>query len=251
MNLTRSLLLAALLAPACAHADALADLRTALTRLPAKAPLAARVQVQGESRQGNDTTPIAGSVQVDDGATGLRLSYGPDLTARLATEARATAATPPEQSPPAGRAKATLAKLDLESVRLLANAGEVLAAQLDRATACAPEAEAQLGGKPARLLSCTLRRPAMSERERGYVKQYDGKLDLWLAPDGTPLAAKRNETVSGRAMVVISFETQFAVEASYAVVGDRLVATRLESRQNGSGAGERGDSKLVWTLTPR
>lgn len=246
----RLLLLASLVLATPALADPAADARTALAQWPGKAAFSAKVQVQGETRQGSDATPLAGSVQVDDGPGGLRLTYPPEQVTRLAAEARTAAATPTDQSPPRTGAKASLTELAVDTLRPLVSAADVLATLLARAS-CDTAKDDTLAGKPARLLKCTLRRPAMSARERDYVKKYEGTLALWLAPDGTPLAAKRSETVSGRAMVVISFETTFLAETTFAVVGDRLVATRHEASQSGSGAGERQEGKRVWTLTLR
>lgn len=241
---------AAAVLPLLAHADALTDLRATLARLPGTSALSARVQVQGERRGGGDTTKVAGSVQVDDGPGGLKLAYPAELMARLLAQQRAAAATPADQSPPRDTAAATLSELEPVALRPLIHAGAALAATLERAQ-CGPVKDSTWADKPARLLACTLRRPAMNERERGYVKQHEGKLDIWLAADGTPLATRRSETVSGRAFVVVSFEQQSSQETSYAVVGDRLVATRLTQRQSGSGAGEKGDSQTVWTLSAK
>lgn len=246
----RLLAAAAMLLPLLAHADGLSELRAALARLPGKAALSARVQVQGELRQGGEATTLAGSVQVDDGPGGLRLVYPADLMARLLAQQQGAAATPADKSPPRDTARATLNQLEPTTMRPLIHADAALLALLERAQ-CSPARDSSWADKPARLLACKLRRPAMPERERGYVKQHEGKLDIWLAPDGTPLAARHSETFSGRAYVVISFETRSSQEASYAVVGDRLVATRLVLQQSGSGAGERGEGQTVWTLSAR
>lgn len=250
MPIRHLIVTAAAALPLLAHADALSDLRATLARLSGKTVLSASVQVQGETRNGKDVTKLAGGVQVDDGPGGLKLAYPADLMGRLLAQQKAAAATPADQNPPRDTARATLSELDPAALRPLIHAGASLASQLERAQ-CGSEKVATLADKPARLLACTLRRPAMSERERGYVKQYEGKLDIWLAADGTPLAAKRSETVSGRAYVVVSFEQQSSQEASYAVVGDRLVATRLAQRHSGSGAGEHGEGQTVWTLRQR
>ena len=88
----------------------------------------------------------------------------------------------------------------------------------------------------------------LSEKERKYMKKLDGSFDVWIAEDGTPLASRSSQTVSGRAFVVVSFEMKNDEDLVYGVVGDRLVALRKESRTSGSGMGEKGEGKVIKTL---
>ena len=103
-------------------------------------------------------------------------------------------------------------------------------------------------GKPARQLSFDLTVDKLNEKDRKYVKKFEGALNIWIAEDGTPVASRSSQTVSGRAYVVISFELKSEEDHVYSVVGDRLVATKRESRVSGSGMGEKGEGKTIKTL---
>ena len=71
------------------------------------------------------------------------------------------------------------------------------------------------------------------------------------APSSSALASVERETVSGRAFVVVSFEARQQEDCTYAVVGDRLIALRRESSSVSSGAGEKGEQRVVKTLQPQ
>jgi len=70
------------------------------------------------------------------------------------------------------------------------------------------------------------------------VREFKLQLNVWIAADGTPLASQRHLELSGRAFVVVSFEHHSDERRSYAVVGDRLVATNDDEKGSAKGAGE-------------
>jgi hypothetical protein len=80
------------------------------------------------------------------------------------------------------------------------------------------------------------------------VKKFEGSLDIWIAADGTPLASRAIQNISGRAFVVVSFEQRNESESVYNQVGDRLLTVRKETKNSSSGMGEKGESKVVKTL---
>jgi hypothetical protein len=103
-------------------------------------------------------------------------------------------------------------------------------------------------GKPARLLNFELSIDKLSEKDRKYLKKFEGSMDVWIAEDGTPYASRSSQSVSGRAFVVVTFEVKKDEEWVYGLVGDRLVALRKENRDSGSGMGEKGEGKVTKTL---
>ena len=82
------------------------------------------------------------------------------------------------------------------------------------------------------------------------MKTYEGKVDVWIGPGGMPLASTVETKLTGRAYVVITFETSSRFEQTFQMVGERLVAVREERRSSGSGAGEKGEGHTVRELVP-
>ncbi|MEO8988787.1 MAG: hypothetical protein ABI293_12265, partial [Rhodanobacter sp.] len=86
------LLLAALVLPALARADAVSDLRTALGRLQATQPLAATLKVSSTVKSDDDKTTHAQlQLSVASGKDGLSMRFSPELLQRAAGEAAVNA----------------------------------------------------------------------------------------------------------------------------------------------------------------
>jgi hypothetical protein len=239
---------ALLLLPPAVRADPVAQLKSALQKLSGQSAIKARVSASVWSRtgEGADATTESGqaSVVAELGAFGLRMTYGADLLAKMAAEEDLR-----ERDPKVRPATSTtLAAIDQGTVQEVLHATPELTRLLRRATLKSETAE-QFNGQPARKLAFELGPPPMSERERKYVNKMDATLDVWIAPDGTPLGHRMRSNVAGRAFVVISFEARSEEDVSYTVAGDRLVVARREARNSGSGAGERGESRRVVTTT--
>jgi hypothetical protein len=233
--------------PATARADGHSEFKEALQRLQGQTPVKARIAVQTWRKNGDgaDAEEWSGqaAVNAEDGATGLRMHYARDLLARLEIEREAQ-----EKNPKARPATATaLGAIEYRDVQNALGAAPWLTRQLRRATFKSETAESW-NGQAARKLTFELALGPLTERERKYIKKHEAALEVWIAADGTPLASKLRESVSGRAFIVVSFESRNEDEWAYTVIGDRLVATRHETRNISSGAGERGESKTVLTV---
>jgi len=244
--LTLALLATLALCPA-ARADALADLKAALQKLPATAPIKGSVSVKvrkqaGEGQEAEDQQGQT-SLGFEDGPPGLHLQYTGEQLARVRVEDQAREADPAARTP----VLTGLGALGLRDVRELTGAADSLLRQIQRSTFRSEKAEAW-NGKPARVLSFDLGLPKMAARQQKYVKHHEGTLTVWVGADGLPLAAHSTQTVSGRAMVVISFEMKQDEDLTYALVGERLVATRRITHNSGSGAGEHSDERSEWQL---
>lgn len=240
-------LLGTMLPAGVARADGLADLKSALQRLHATTPVKGVLKAETSRKvgEGNEADEYAGSaaVQVEDGAQGLRLQYGRDLLARMDADQQAAAKNPNAKTP----ALYALRELGPDDLRPMVSAAEKLARNMERATFKA-EKSVEWHGKPARQLTFTVPSKVLSDRERKYLKEFDGVFDVWIAQDGTPLASQLNWHGSGRAYVVVSFEMKQEERSTYALAGDRLITTRLESRFSNSGAGEKSEVRTVKTL---
>ena len=232
---------------AAARADGLADLKAALARLPAQAPLKAALEVKtldrhGEGKEAEEKAGQAG-VLLEDGARGLQVVYAKDTLARMDGESRQRGKDPNSRTPTLW----ALGKLDATEFQPMVSATSQLARRLDDAVFKSERADTWQG-RPARLLSFTIPDTHMTASERKYVKKFEGSMEIWIAADGTPLASAEHAVVSGRALVVISFEARDDEECTYAVAGDRLVIVRRESHNVSSGAGEKGEQRVVKTL---
>jgi hypothetical protein len=248
MRLRLTLLAAALgLCGQAAQADGLADLKSALTRLQEQAPLKATLDTRtwrrlGEGKDAEETQGQA-SVGIEDGTHGMHLSYGKDILARMDAESLALAHNPNARTPTLNAAR----EFSPTDLRPMISAAGSLARVMERASWKGEKADT-CQGKPARLLTFDVAIDTLSDRDRKYVKAFDGHLYVWIADDGTPLASRMIQNASGRAFIVISFEARNEEQQVYALVGDRLVTVRKENYSRASGAGERDESRIIKTL---
>lgn len=230
--------MAALLPPA-ARADGFTDLRAALAR-PANGNVKALVSVDLTNNDAGGEERGQAAVALDDGPAGLRVQLARDVLQRADAEDRLREKNPQARTP----TLLALNTLDLRELRTLAAPASGLQALLEQATPRAEAAEAW-AGQPARRLSYELPLSRLKEKDRKYVKQFDSRLDVWIGADGLPLASRVQTTASGRAFVVIGFETTQFEETHYQRAGDRLVVQRRERRSSGSGGGEKGESRSL------
>lgn len=254
MRLNHTICLAALAAMAvlsasaqAAQTDAHADLKAALARLQGATSLKAALDTRtwhrnGEGKEAIETNGQA-SVLIEDGARGMQLSYTPELLARMDAESQAVARNPNAKTPTLNAAR----EFTPNDLRPMIFAAASLSRQLERASFKGDKADTYQG-KPARLLSYELGVDSLSDRDRKYVKDFDGKLSVWTTENGIPLASRLALNMHGRAFMVVSFDAQEELNSVYSVVGERLVAVRRESRNSSSGMGERGEDKVTKTL---
>jgi len=71
---------------------------------------------------------------------------------------------------------------------------------------------------------------------------------IWLDAGGVPMGAEQKVRVRGKALLVISFQSEQRDEFRFARVGDRLVTVRHLHEGSGSGGGESGQSKRSTNL---
>lgn len=230
-----------------AHADGLTDLKTALSRLQGQTPLKAIVEAKTWNRQGEgkdlEETHGHASVSVEENPRGLQVLYSKDMLAKLETEERQREKDSKAKTP----TLSALNEVNSSALRPMISAAASLNRSLEKANFKGEKVDV-FNGKPARLLNFEMSMDKLTEKERKYMKKFDGQLDIWIAADGTPLASRSTQAVSGRAFIVISFEMKNEEEWIYGTVGDRLVALKKESKNSGSGMGEKGEGKISKTL---
>lgn len=213
----------AILLPARADASSLDDLRAALERLRAHAPLKARIRQEntGEYRdEGQRRTRQGGAAIVaeDAGAGGpLALVYD---GAVLTQAAREQAGRRDSQGPGD-------AVRDLDAVRVLGlvRSAEQLLEALAGARLVSETAERH-GGKPARALELALSAPRGLDREKGFRITRTAR--VWIDASGVPLASEiRIHTEVRRLIFKVRFDT--TEKNDYIVAGRRLVTRRRET----------------------
>lgn len=222
--------------PAAAAPGAVAELRARLDALAARAPVRATFthRFEGTSGSGKGLVRLvgAGAGTLEEDADGLRISWArPQLDAARAEERRRAA----DADAPAPTREA-MAALPSNELAAYLDAASLLRLQLEGARVLQDRADT-LDGAPARLLVLRVD-PPLGPRERRYVKQLDATAWLWLGEDGIPRAAERRVSVSGRALLVVTFEQQHRDVYRFELHGDRLVTVRHESERQGSSAGD-------------
>lgn len=242
-----SVVLMSMLCAPASYADGLSDLKTALAKYQGQTPVRALVEAktwnrQGEGKDLEETNGLAGVI-ADESSRGLQVTYSKDMLNRLETEARLKEKNAQAKTP----TTAALSEVNSSALIPLLSASGGLLRAIEKANFKSEKADTY-NGKPARLLSFELSIDKLTEKERKYMKKFDGSLDVWIAEDGTPLASRKKQAVSGRAYVVISFEFKNDEDWVYGLVGDRLVGLRKETRNSGSGMGEKSDVKVVKTV---
>jgi hypothetical protein len=248
MRLTHTLSMAVLaLAAQAAHADAHSDLKAALARLQGSTALKAALDTRtwhrnGEGKEAIETSGQA-SVQIEDGARGMQLFYSPDMLARMDAESQALARNPNAKTPTLNAAR----EFTPNDLRPMIFAAASLSRQLERASFKGDKLDSYQG-KPARQLTYEVGVETLSDRDRKYIKEFDGKLVVWTTADGTPLASRMTQNAHGRAFMVVGFDAQDEESSVYAVLGERLVAVRRENHNSSGGMGEKGEDKVTRTL---
>lgn len=230
-----------------AYADGLSDLKSALARLQGQTPLKAIVEAktwnrQGDSKDVEETVGLA-AVSLEEGARGLQVLYSKDMLTKLESEERLKEKDSKAKTP----TLSALSEVNSSALRPMLFAASSLSRIMEKAN-YKGERNDSYNGKPARVVSFELSMDKLPERDRKYMKKYEGSLDVWIASDGTPLLSRSSQNIHGRAFLVVSFDIKNEEEWVYGVIGDRLVAVKKENKNSGSGMGEKGEGKVVKTL---
>lgn len=229
--------LLSLLALAAPPQGPLAELAASLGKLGSRDPVKARVEQRLQVRQGDEPPRPEGSVTATAslGPEGLEVRWARPILEQAAAEELRAAANP-EAPTPIRDAMASLGAMDTSN---LLDAAPLLRRALDGATLLEDRADT-LDGQPTRLLVLKLE-PALSARDKKYVKELEATARVWLGSDGLPLAADRLVRVKGRAMLVISFESEDKTAYRFVRAGDRLVTVALRRDVKSEGMGEKSE----------
>jgi hypothetical protein len=229
---------------ASAGADTLADVRAAVGRLTAKAPVRATYATQengkAAGRFANDVSARSLSLEVTHDANGVTIVIPQTLLDKANQASRDRSANNTAQSAiDSARIGSIIATLDYR---------DHLLAMLDGATLI-EEKRAFFRGSTVRLLVVKVNPPKRKKNtvEIGESKS-DRRLSLWIGDDNLPIAGEENEkTTAGFMMFKGTHEGRTSYNFTHS--GDRLVLTREEGISSGSGMGQTFEEKFVQTVT--
>lgn len=243
MRLTAALLLSLLAVPL--HADALADVRSALGRFGAAGPIRATYEVhrieKSEGKLGNENENGKVSVEVEGDANGFRIVLPrPLLDAvereKLAEKRNAKANTP---------TVAALREVDPVGASNAIDFAPELLRLLDGAKVVEEKAGAW-NGKPARTITFGLTYSADDDGP-GKVTIAQNKLTLWLDANNVPLGGEHHFQAKF-SFLIFKGESKQQKKWQFAGVGDRLVRLRQEEQNNTTGMGQKQNEQTVATL---
>ena len=226
------------------HADGLADVRAALSRLNGRDLIKGTYDVQRVvANDGKfDKTKFTGraAIEVESDAAGVRLTFSRALLDQVTREQNQEARDP---------------KLSTPTLSAVHAIGPVVAAEvLDFAPRILQKIEgakvvedrpAAYAGKPARMVVFHL--ADKSGGGMGKVTYSENKLTLWLAADNVPVAAQ--ESVRAKySFLFFKADATSKRNWTFARVGDRLVNLHFDENEKQSGMGQNGDQSVVGTL---
>lgn len=234
-----------LLTASSLRADSLSVLRDSL-RLTGDDPVSAAIDFSFADTNGDEKKPTTvegrAIATVCLGAAGLSVVWSPEQLVAAVREQREGTGKAHHPEP----TRQAMSRLGATQIYDYLNASDGLLQRLETAT-LQSEKEESWQGQPARLLTLKLA-PPLSEEDRKMIKQIEATAKIWIALDGTPLAAESALRLKGRAMVVISFEHSETEYYSFARAGDRLVITSHQRETADHGGGQHHKSKTTATL---
>jgi len=236
MRLGLALLAAAVAAPA--GADGASDLARRLENLHAAAPLAVRLRMDLRLERTLHKKTAKGEaslhLDIEEDPAGLRVRWESGLLRDADEEERGHDRDPDRLMP----LREGMKELDAARLgHLLDQAGSL--AGLTKSDP-AEEVREAFEGREARRLVFHFE-PRLSWTERYYVRHREGRLTVWIASDGTPLASESQATFDGKTSRTFGrFKGSTTVRTRYATEGERLrVAEReVDERNDRDDAGE-------------
>lgn len=228
-------------------ADGLTDVRATLQQMGNVGPFSARVEIKthrsgGESEKQKQSDGVS-SVIVRTGALGLDLSWTPEQikqSRQAVWEKRAHPDAPKSNL-------TTLTALEADEALDLLDAADPLQRWLENATLLEDKPE-HYQGKPARLLRIQLDLK-LPEEGRKAMKSSTAILELWLGPDGIPVAADRDIRIRF-SKFFLSYRVREHETRAYQNIGGRLIVTRATHDSYGSGLGHSEESHSTTTVMP-
>jgi hypothetical protein len=243
-------LLLAVLTALPASADTLADLRTALAPLAGASPIRATVTVErartAEGRFANQVSNATISYEAATDAQGMHLTFAPALVAKAQQELREHEIDPKK----AQAVHNAIADIDTIDVHETLDFRARLLRMLSIGQTVS-EARTLYRGVQARVVTLKLTPKLAKEATSVFnVKFTEDRLTLWIAADGIPLGAERQQKGSAGFLFLRGDMTNHDVW-TFGRTGDRLVVTRHENSFLGTGFGQRAEGRTVQSVVVR
>lgn len=221
-----------------------------LDRLDTKAPVSARLvselwRAEGKGQDREEATRTI-TIGLSDSQEGFTLQYGPDLLKRLNEEAQQRVSDPDAQTP----LNDFIWRLDMNQLRPLLSPAQALLRDVKRARFRKAAGDEYNGQSVIRLIF-DRDKSVVHERTRRYIKEFQSTLEVWVTPDGTPLASRLKLDAKGSILFVIRGEHQEEVVSHYQVEDGRLIITEREEWQKTDLPGEHHESRLDQRLSVR
>jgi hypothetical protein len=239
--------LLALLFANAASANGLDDLRGALGQLQGQGTLRGTFEARSQKTEiGKGKAPEVASATayVEEDASGFSLRWDRAVLKRAADEAR----------PPKGVKKSEALSTLIGSTSALKIANSVnfapaMLRMLEDGQLKSERADAWQG-KPARLVELSLVEPKPDE-EQVKMKESVHTAQVWLAPDGTPLAATVTHQRKASVMVFLTFEQNAKEDFVFSVAGNRLVVLKRDEQGTAKGLGSDAQYRNTYTFSPK
>lgn len=221
------------------HADAIADVRAALSNFTASQGVRLRVeQALTMSSDDDDGKPETGKAHffIQAGSEGISLTYPAAELERVEREDRANQVDP--ESPTGSRG--ALSEVGPVQAMEFANLAPKLLRVLEKARVVSDKPGTHQG-KPVRHVVLVID-PNLSQTQKKHVREIRHQLTLRLGADNVPIAGESELTVKAR-FLLIRVEHTTKESWTLSPVGTRLVVTRHAEESGGSAMGRRYSKK--------
>jgi hypothetical protein len=233
-----------------ARADAVADMRAAISQLRATKPIHVSIDVQrsrkNEGRFANQQFTGTASLDVVEDEAGMRITFPRAILERADRESREHTADPRKTTPTRAAINDTQPTEVADAVNF---AGPFL--RLVDSAKKVSEMRGMRDGRPARIVVLKLSPKLPPEATSIFsVKFTEDQMTVWLGDDNIPLAAERIQRGTAGFMFI---KGQMTNRSSWTFTryADRLVVLRDDSSYAGSGFGQKGEGRSVQVLTVR
>jgi hypothetical protein len=226
-------------------ADPLVEVRAALGKLTASAPIRATYELQrsvsNAGKLDNDAFSGKAVVLLESDGGDFRLVVQRPLLQQIVREQESRTQDVNKKTPTVS----ALSQVDpVETANAIDFAPTLL--RMLHGAKIVSDTQSTFQGKPARAM--VLRLPDRIEKEdAGRVKISENRLTLWLGADHIPLGAEHllNAKFS---FLIFKGESKQKKSWYFAQVADRLVRVRHESTESGSGMGQKSSETVLATL---
>ncbi len=229
-------------------AEPLDDLKQALDRLsqPVAGNYQIRAQVVESNGKGDDKITRKGEAQVKVIDSGERLSivHSAELLAQIDAEEQARIENTDVPTP----AIDGVHELSALPVRAAVRAAEQMRRVMAEGEFTGAHTD-QLDGREVQRLDFNLPQSRLTERQRKYVKSYEGVYSVWIDEQGVPLASSSRIDASGRIFIFISLHVETESQRRYQVIDNKLIAVSDRYYHLSYGAGERFEREIKRTVT--